>query len=93
MIKSFRGDAAEAVWQGRRIRSVSPELAKASIRKLAYLDAARTLADLRVPPANRLETLKGSRKGQYSIRVNDQYRICFIWCNGDAFDVELTDYH
>jgi proteic killer suppression protein len=62
-------------------------------RKLMYLHRARTLRDLRVPPGNRLEALKGDRKGQHSIRINDQWRICFSWRDGDAFDVEIVDYH
>jgi len=64
-----------------------------ALRKLRMLHNAQTLQDLRVPPANRLESLKGDRKGQYSIRVNDQYRVCFTWRTGDAFDVEIVDYH
>jgi toxin HigB-1 len=62
-------------------------------RKLKMLNAATNVTDLRVPPGNRLEALKGDRKGQHSIRVNDQYRVCFCWRNGDAFDVEIVDYH
>ena len=65
----------------------------AALRKLVILDAAESLDDLRVPPGNRLEKLKGDRKGQYSIRVNDQWRICFVWSEGDADDVEIADYH
>ena len=68
-------------------------IARVAIRKLTMLNAARTLDDLRVPPGNRLEKLKGDRQGQYSIRINDQYRICFVWDDGDAYDVEITDYH
>ncbi len=64
-----------------------------AFRKLRMLHRAQTLRDLRVPPGNRLESLKGDRKGQYSIRVNDQFRICFAWRSGDAFDVEMVDYH
>ena len=62
-------------------------------RKLLYLHRARSLQDLRVPPGNRLEALKGDRKGQHSIRINDRWRICFVWTEGDAFDVEIVDYH
>lgn len=62
-------------------------------RKLMLLDAAESINDLRVPPGNRLEKLKGNRQGQYSIRINDRWRICFIWKNGDGYDVEITDYH
>jgi toxin HigB-1 len=68
-------------------------VARAALRKLLILDAAETLADLRIPPGNRLEKLAGNRTGQYSIRVNDQWRICFEWRDGDAHDVEIVDYH
>jgi proteic killer suppression protein len=68
-------------------------LARAALRKLLLLDAAETVEDLRVPPANRVERLTGKRKGQYSIRVNDQWRICFRWGQGNAVDVEIVDYH
>jgi proteic killer suppression protein len=68
-------------------------LQRAALRKLAILDAAESLEDLRVPPGNRLEKLAGDRKGQHSIRINDQWRICFRWSEGDAHDVEITDYH
>ena len=72
-----------------RFRSIE----RVARRKLLYLHRARHLQDLRVPPANRLEALKGDRKGQYSIRINDQWRICFFWKDGDAYDVEIADYH
>jgi proteic killer suppression protein len=68
-------------------------IARIALRRLRLLHRARTIADLRVPPGNHLEALKGERKGQYSIRVNDQYRVCFRWKDGDAYDVELVDYH
>ena len=71
----------------------SPELSRAALRKLRMIDAAEDLADLRVPPGNRLERLSGNRQGQYSVRVNDQWRICFRWESGHAYDVEIVDYH
>ncbi len=69
------------------------EVQRASYRKMAILDAAGALSDLRIPPGNRLEKLAGDRAGQYSIRINDQWRICFVWRRGDAYDVEIVDYH
>ncbi|MDO9631678.1 MAG: type II toxin-antitoxin system RelE/ParE family toxin, partial [Humidesulfovibrio sp.] len=74
-------------------RRFPPEVQRAARRKLAMLDAAQAVQDLRTPPGNRLEALKGNRAGQHSIRVNDQYRICFVWTGRDAEDVELVDYH
>lgn len=92
MIRSFRDAKAETLFNDQdvpRFRSIE----RVARRKLLYLHRARHLEDLRVPPGNRLEALKGDRKGQYSIRINDQWRICFLWKDGDAFDVEITDYH
>ena len=92
MIRSFRCRFTEALFNDRdtpRFRSIE----RIARRKLLYLHRARQLADLRVSPGNRLESLKGDRKGQYSIRINDQFRICFVWLNGDASDVEIVDYH
>ena len=92
MIRSFRDSRAEALFHDQavpRLRAIE----RAARRKLFYLHQARRLEDLRVPPGNRLEALKGSRRGQYSIRVNDQWRICFRWQDGDAWDVEIVDYH
>ncbi|GFP31041.1 toxin HigB-1 [Candidatus Hakubella thermalkaliphila] len=76
-----------------RVRKFDLKLQRLAQRKLAILDAAETLDDLRVPPGNRLEKLSGDREGQHSIRINDQWRICFRWLDGDAHDVEITDYH
>jgi proteic killer suppression protein len=92
MIQSFRDAKTEALFNDLdvpRFRSIE----RVARRKLLYLHQARHLEDLRVPPGNRLEALKGDRKGQYSIRINDQWRICFCWKDGDACDVEITDYH
>ena len=92
MIRSFRDAKIETLFNDQdvpRFRSIE----RVARRKLLYLHRARHLEDLRVPPGNRLEALKGDRKGQYSIRINDQWRICFLWKDGDAFDVEITDYH
>lgn len=92
MIKSFADKDAAALFGGARVRRLA-SLEKPVRRKLEYLNAAKTLEDLRVPPGNRLEALKGSRAGQHSIRINAQFRICFRWHNGDAHDVEVCDYH
>jgi len=92
VIKSFRSPDAEALFNDRavaRFRAIE----RPARRKLLYLSQARTLQDLLVPPGNRLEALKGDRKGQHSIRVNDQWRICFEWREGDAYQVEIADYH
>ena len=93
MIKTFQGKETEKIWQGIHSRRLPHEIQQAARRKLRMLNNARTLDDLRVPPANRLEALRGQRAGQYSIRINDQWRICFVWDQGDAFDVEIVDYH
>jgi toxin HigB-1 len=93
MIRSFRDRDTERLAARQRVKQWSPELSKAALRKLAMLDAAEELSDLRVPPGNRLERLKGDRQGQHSIRINDQRRICFRWEAGNAYDVEIVDYH
>ena len=91
-IKSFKCKDTHALFLGRRVRRwVSIE--RPALRKLEQLDWSMVLEDLRVPPGNQLEALKGNRKGQYSIRINDQWRICFVWRDGDAYDVEIVDYH
>ena len=92
MIASFRCDETERLWmngQSRRWVAIS----RAALKKLAMLEAADKLDDLRVPPGNRLEMLEGSRSGQHSIRINDQWRLCFNWHEGQAYDVEIVDYH
>lgn len=94
MILSFVGSVAEAIFLGRAPGKGFPaELVRVARRKLVMLDAARSLQDLRVPPGNRLEALKGDRLGQHAIRINDQFRICFVWAVHGAEDVEIVDYH
>jgi len=97
MIQSFRGQGTRDVFDAtptkRASRSCPPDLWNVARRKLDQLNQADVLGDLRTPPRNRLESLKRDRKGQHSIRINDQWRICFRWAGGDAFDVEITDYH
>lgn len=87
MIRTFRDADTEALFLGRRVRRWT------SIETVAMLNRAARIVDLRIPPGNRLEALKHERAGQYSIRINDQYRVCFVWRNGDAHDVEIVDYH
>lgn len=93
MIRSFGDRDTERLWNEERVRSYDPRILRTTLRKLEHLDAAHTLNDLRVPPGNRLEALKGDRRGQHSIRINDQWRICLVWKDGGADDVELVDYH
>ena len=93
MLRSFRDKDTEAIWQRQRSQKLDTTTQRVAWRKLAMLDAAETLGDLRVPPGNRLEKLAGDRAGQYSIRINDQYRICVEWRTDGAYDVEIRDYH
>lgn len=93
MIRSFADKPTAALFLGHRVRSFSPDIQRRAYAKLQALDAADTLDFLRVPPSNRLEQLRGDRAGQWSIRVNDQWRLCFRWEEGHAYDVEVTDYH
>ena len=93
MIRSFQGKETERIWEGQRSRVLPGDIQDRALRKLRQLDASRNLDDLRNPPGNRLEPLKGDRKGQWSIRINDQWRICFRWVEGDAHDLEIADYH
>ena len=93
MIRSFNDKEVELIWQGIASRRLPSDIQRVARRKLRMLNAAAVLDDLRAPPANRLEALKGSRKGQFSIRINDQWRICFRWNDGDVHDVEIVDYH
>jgi proteic killer suppression protein len=93
VIRSFRDKDTEAIWQCRCVKKLRPELSGLAYNKLVLINAAETINDLRVPPGNRLEKLTGSRAGQYSIRVNEQWRICFTWSASGAGTVELVDYH
>jgi len=93
MIRSFRDKVTEKVFNRERVKKFDLNVQRLAQRKLFILDAAETLDELRVPPGNRLEKLSGDRKGQYSIRINDQWRICFRWVDRDVYDVEITDYH
>lgn len=93
MIKSFKGRLAEQVWKGEAPKRFPPDLVRPSQRKLAMLNAATAVEALRAPPGNKLEALKDDRRGQWSIRVNDQFRVCFRWRDGHAEDVEIVDYH
>ena len=93
MIRSFRDPHAEALFRGGRIAKHLRMIAEVARRKLDMIDYAETLNDLRIPPGARLEALKGARKGQHSIRINDQWRICFVWRSDGAYEVEIVDYH
>jgi proteic killer suppression protein len=93
MIRNFADKEAERIWCGTPSRRLPVDIQSVARRKLRMLGNASVLDDLLIPPANRLEALKGHRKGQYSIRINDQWRICFRWIDGDAHDVEIVDYH
>jgi proteic killer suppression protein len=93
VIKSFGDKDTQRVFERQRVRRWSLALQRAALRKLVILDAAEALDDLRSPPGNRLEKLAGDRAGQYSIRINDQWRVCFRWHASDAYDVEIADYH
>ena len=93
MIRSFRDKEAEKIFKRQRSLKLPEAMQRAALRKLRMLNRAGTLNDLRVPPANRLEKLKGDRFGQHSIRINDQWRICFKWNDRDSFQVEIVDYH
>ena len=93
MILSFASRETELIWSGVRSRKLPGDMQPIALRKLRMLNQARLLSDLRIPPGNRLEPLKGSRAGQHSIRVNDQWRICFVWDDKGARDVEIVDYH
>ncbi len=92
-MKSLADKETEKLFSRRRSRKLPANIQRSARRKLEILDAGEILEDLRIPPGNRLEKLSGNRAGQHSIRINDQWRICFEWRNGDAFDVEIVDYH
>jgi proteic killer suppression protein len=93
VIRTFRDRATEAVFSGETPKGFPADLAKVARRKLRYLNAAATLGDLKAPPGNRLEALTGNRKGQHSIRINDQFRVCFVWTVEGPSEVEIVDYH
>lgn len=93
MIRNFTDKEAEKVWGGAPSRRLPVAIQQVARRKLRMLNNAVTLDDLRIPPANRLEALNGSRRGQHSIRINNQWRVCFRWKDGDAHDVKIVDYH
>lgn len=93
MIRTFRDREAARLFDREPVKRFPPDLQRVALRKLRMLDAAASLGDLRMPPGNRLERLRGDREGQYSIRINDQWRLCFLWRSGDAYEVEIVDYH
>jgi proteic killer suppression protein len=93
MIRSFRDRETERIWNGQRSRRLPGDMQDVALRKLRQLNRAQRLDDLRIPPDNRLEALAGNRRGQHSIRINDQWRICFVWVQGEVQDVEICDYH
>ena len=93
MIRSFRDRETRRVWDGERSRRLPNDIQDVALRKLRLINRARTVDDLRIPPGNRLEALSGDRRGEFSIRINQQWRICFRWLDGEAEDVEICDYH
>jgi len=93
MIRSFRETEAAKIYARQRSKKLPTDIQQVALRKMRMLNNALNLNDLRIPPANRLEKLSGNRAGQYSIRINDQWRLCFEWQDGDAYEVEITDYH
>lgn len=93
MIKSFKCKETEKIWNEEFSKKLPHDIQKRALRKLMMLNVATVLEDLRIPPNNRLEALTGDRQGQYSIRINDQYRVCFRWLDNHSFDVEIVDYH
>ena len=93
MIKSFKDKETEKLWYKGSSTKIPVEIQLRGLKKLRLIDASTNLSDLAFPPSNQLEQLKGDRKGQHSIRINDQYRICFMWVDNDAYDVEIVDYH
>jgi toxin HigB-1 len=93
MILSFRDKDTERIWNLIQVKNIPVEIQKNGLRKLTMLNGAKDINDLRIPPSNHLEKLKKDRAGQYSIRINDQWRICFTWENGNVFEAEIVDYH
>ncbi|MBA3020035.1 type II toxin-antitoxin system RelE/ParE family toxin [Propionicimonas sp.] len=92
-MRSFRSQATELLWSRERSKAIDPRIERVALRKLVMLDAAENLEDLRIPPGNRLEALRGDRAGQHSIRINQQWRICFTWTDAGPTGVEIVDYH
>ena len=93
VIKTFKDVPTQKIYQRQPSRKLPPDIQQVALRKLRMINNATSLTDLRIPPANRLEKLSGDRAGQWSIRINDQWRICFVWRESDAYDVEIVDYH
>lgn len=93
MIRNFKDKETQKIFERQRSRKLPSDIQQVALRKLRMLNRSQTLQELRIPPANRLERLSGDRDGQYSIRINDQWRICFEWQDGDAMNVEIVDYH
>ncbi len=93
MIKSFKNKETEKIYSREGSNKLSRDIQQVALLKLRMINNAKNLNDVQIPPANRLERLKGNREGQLSIRINDQWRICFVWQGGDAYEVEITDYH
>jgi len=93
MIKSFKSKETAKIFNREYSAKLPPDIQRTALQKLWMIDAALNIQDLRVPPANRLEKLRGNRRGQHSVRINDQWRICFTWHQGDAYEVEIVDYH
>ena len=93
MVNRFRHDDAQRLFAGDPVRRLPPDIQRRARVRLQRVVAAAALTDLRVPPSHRLEALRGNREGQYSIRINDQWRVCFIWTGQDAMEIEITDYH
>lgn len=93
MIETFRSEETRQIWVGRRSRKLPADIQSRALSKLSMIDAAETLEDLKLPPSNRLHELAGDRAGQHSVSINMKWRICFRWKNGNAYDVEIVDYH
>lgn len=93
MIRSFGDKETERLWRRERVRLIDPRIHRVALRKLRQVGSAESIEDFRVPPGNRLEALKGDRAGQHSIRINDQWRICFVWTGAGPEEVEIVDYH
>ena len=93
VIKTFRDKDTMSLYLNGKTKRLQPDILKRAIRRLEYIDHATCLEDLKTPPSNRLHVLRGDREGQYAIAINDQWRVCFLFADGDAYDVEITDYH